>query len=100
MSTRSKLMQSAIASVLAIGSVHAADAQDAKSAGAKEKCYGVAKAGQNDCGTARHSCAGKATKDKASDEWKYVAKGTCQQLGGKTTASGPDSSKAPKFRAY
>ena len=100
MSTRNKLMQSAIASILAIGPVHASDAQDAKSAGAQEKCYGVAKAGQNDCGTARHSCAGKAAKDNAPDEWKYVAKGTCQQLGGKTTAGGPDNSKAPKYRAY
>lgn len=100
MSTRNKLMQSAIASVLALGTVPAADAQDAK-AGAKEKCYGVAKAGQNDCGTARHSCAGKAAKDNAPDEWKYVAKGTCEQMGGKATASGgPDSAKAPKYRAY
>ena len=99
MSTRNKLMQSAIASVLALGSIHAADAQDAKG-DAKEKCYGVAKAGQNDCGTARHSCAGKSTKDNASDEWKYVPTGTCQQMGGKTTAGGPDSAKAPKFRAY
>ena len=95
MSTRNKLLQSAIASVLALGSIHAADAQDVK-----EKCYGVAKAGQNDCGTARHSCAGKSTKDNASDEWKYVPKGTCAQLGGKTSAGGPDSGKAPKFRAY
>jgi uncharacterized membrane protein len=99
MSTRNKLMQSALASVLALGTVQAADAQDAK-ADAKEKCYGVAKAGQNDCGTARHSCAGKAAKDNASDEWKYVPKGTCQQVGGKTTAGGPDSSKAPKYMAY
>ncbi len=100
MSTRNKLMQSAIASVLALGTVTAADAQDAK-AGGKEKCYGVAKAGQNDCGTARHSCAGKAAKDNAPDEWKYVAKGTCEQMGGKSTAAGgPDSAKAPKNRAY
>jgi uncharacterized membrane protein len=99
MSTRNKLMQSAIASVLALGTVQAADAQDAKG-DAKEKCYGVAKAGQNDCGTARHSCAGKATRDNASDEWKYVPKGTCQQMGGKTAAGSPDSSKAPKYRAY
>jgi uncharacterized membrane protein len=98
MSTRNKLMQSAIASVLALGTVHAAETQDAKG-GAKEKCYGVAKAGQNDCGTARHSCAGKAARDNAPDEWKYVATGTCQSIGGKSTAGGPDSAKAPKPKA-
>jgi len=99
MSTRNKLLQSAVASVLALGVAQAADAQDAKG-DAKEKCYGVAKAGQNDCGTARHSCAGKSAKDSAPDEWKYVPKGTCAQLGGKTSPGGTDSGKAPKFRAY
>ena len=55
----------------------------------KEKCYGIAKAGQNDCGTAKHTCAGKSTKDNAPDEWKYVAKGTCEKLGGQTTPASP-----------
>ena len=99
MSTRNKLLQSAVASVLALGIAQAADAQDAKGA-AKEKCYGVAKAGQNDCGTARHSCAGKATKDNAPDEWIYVPRGTCEKMGGKAPAGGADSGKAPRFRAY
>jgi uncharacterized membrane protein len=98
MSTRSKLLQSAVASVIALGVAQSSEAQDAQ--GAKEKCYGVAKAGQNDCGTARHSCAGKATKDNAPDEWKYVPKGTCSQMGGKTSAGGADTGKAPKYRAY
>ena len=96
----SKLLQSAIASVLAIGLAQAANAHDPKDDGVKEKCYGIAKAGQNDCGTARHSCAGKASKDNAPDEWKYVAKGTCQKLGGKPGAGGPDAGKAPRRWAY
>ena len=98
MPSRTKLLQSAIAGVLALGLAQAANSQDAKSA-PKEKCYGIAKAGQNDCGTARHSCAGKATRDNAPDEWKYVAKGTCEKLGGRTSG-GAESGKAPKFRAY
>ena len=61
-------------------------AEDAKSQ--REKCYGVAKKGQNDCGTAQHTCAGKATKDQAPDDWKYVAKGTCEKIGGKTHPPG------------
>lgn len=50
----------------------------------KEKCYGIAKAGQNDCvnmaGT--HSCAGQAKTDNEIGEWKLVAKGTCKSLNG------------------
>ena len=49
-----------------------------------EKCYGVAKAGKNDCGTATHACAGLAKKDNLPDEWKYVAKGTCKNMKGLT----------------
>jgi uncharacterized membrane protein len=99
MSTRNKLLQSAVAGVLARGLAPGSGAQDAK-AQPKEKCYGIAKAGQNDCGTARHSCAGKATKDNAPDEWKYVPKGTCEKAGGKATSGGGDTGKAPKYLAY
>lgn len=50
----------------------------------KEKCFGIAKAGQNDCANlaGTHSCAGQAKKDMDPGEWKYVAKGTCKQAGG------------------
>jgi len=49
----------------------------------KEKCYGIAKAGQNDCAnlTGTHSCAGQAKVADAA-EWKYVAKGTCAGMKG------------------
>ncbi|MBC8021816.1 MAG: DUF2282 domain-containing protein [Burkholderiales bacterium] len=94
-----KLLQSAIAAVLAIAAAQQAFGQEAKSQ-PKEKCYGIAKAGQNDCGTARHSCAGKAARDNAPDEWRYVPKGTCEKMGGKTSAGGADSGKAPKYLAY
>jgi len=47
-----------------------------------EKCYGVAKAGKNDCQTATHSCAGTATKDAAADSWIYVPAGTCDKIAG------------------
>ena len=54
----------------------------------KEKCFGVAKAGQNDCANlaGTHSCAGQAKVDMDKGEWKYVAKGTCEKMGGKTAA--------------
>ena len=78
------IVSSALASVLALGLVGTAAAQDK----GKEKCYGIAKAGQNDCGTATHACAGLAEKDNAPDEWKYVPKGTCTKLGGKLKPPG------------
>jgi uncharacterized membrane protein len=83
MESKRKLLQSAVAGLIAMGFAQASSAQDP--AAEKEKCYGVAKAGQNDCATAKHSCAGKAAKDKDPTEWKMVPKGTCAQAGGSTT---------------
>ena len=50
--------------------------------GNMEKCYGVSKAGKNDCQTATHSCAGTATKDAQGDSWIYVPAGTCAKIAG------------------
>lgn len=52
----------------------------------KDKCYGIAKAGQNDCAnlSASHDCAGKSKLDMSADDWKYVAKGTCVSMKGMT----------------
>ena len=79
------LVSSTLASALAlaIGQAHAADAKPAQ-----EKCFGVAKAGQNDCSSATgtHSCAGQAKVDNDANDWKYVAKGTCEKMGGSTKA--------------
>ena len=56
----------------------------------KEKCFGVAKKGANDCASANgsHSCAGQAKMDNDPNEWKFVAAGTCEKMGGKTMAPG------------
>jgi uncharacterized membrane protein len=55
-------------------------------AAAKEKCYGIAKAGQNDCANlaGTHSCAGQSKLNDDKGEWKYVAKGTCASMKGLT----------------
>ena len=73
---------SALASALALGLAGPSAAQ----AKAKEKCYGIAKAGQNDCAnlSGSHSCAGQSKAEMAVDEWRYVAAGTCKDLKGKT----------------
>jgi uncharacterized membrane protein len=47
-----------------------------------EKCYGVVKAGLNDCQTTSHSCAGTSTADNQGDSWVYVPQGTCAKLTG------------------
>jgi uncharacterized membrane protein len=57
-----------------------------------EKCYGIAKAGTNDCATATHACAGVSKMDNEASEYKIVAKGTCAGLKGSLTP--PDSKKA------
>lgn len=77
MSTQ-RIVLAAVAAAMALSAAPTLQAQ------AKERCYGIAKAGQNDCAnlTGTHSCAGQSTKDNAVDEWKYVAKGECKKAGG------------------
>ena len=45
-----------------------------------EKCYGIAKAGKNDCETRSSSCAGTAKRNGQGDAWVYVPKGTCEKI--------------------
>ena len=62
-------------------------AEDAKAP--KEKCYGVALAGKNDCAAgAGTTCAGTQAVDYDPHQWKYVAKGTCESM---TTPKGHGS---------
>ena len=49
----------------------------------RERCYGVAAAGKNDCATAKHSCATQSVKDKDPSEWIMVPKGLCERIKGK-----------------
>jgi uncharacterized membrane protein len=80
------VVSSALASVLALGLAGAAGAASHAAAAdkAKEKCYGIAKAGQNDCANlaGTHSCAGQSKLEMDSGEWKYVASGTCKAMKG------------------
>lgn len=60
----------------------------AQAQGNVEKCYGIAKAGRNDCQTAKSSCAGTSKKDGQTDAWIAVPKGACQKIvGGSLTSS-------------
>ncbi|WP_269715913.1 BufA1 family periplasmic bufferin-type metallophore [Caulobacter sp. NIBR2454] len=69
----------AAAVVLSAGVAQAATHVEAKPN--QEKCYGIAKAGENDCGAGPGTSCGATSKvDYQGDAWKYVAKGTCTSI--------------------
>lgn len=76
-----------LAIAAAVGSFLAAGPMGAMAGdmGSKDKCYGVAKAGQNDCAANGHSCAGQSKKDNDPNEWKHMPAAECEKMGGKTT---------------
>lgn len=84
-----KMVKAAMAAVIAVGmgttSTSFAAAEKAAPNKEMEKCYGIAKAGMNDCGTPTHACASHSTKDADPNDWMYVPKGACDKIvGGKT----------------
>lgn len=65
-----------VASAVAVAAAPLTKADDSK-----EKCYGVAQAGKNDCASAgNNSCAGQSKADFDGAAWKFVAKGTCASV--------------------
>ena len=53
----------------------------------KEKCYGIAKAGENDCKAGEGtSCAGTSILDYQGNAWKHTDPGACEAIGGSLTA--------------
>jgi uncharacterized membrane protein len=72
-------LASAIAAAIAVPAVTGAQPAPAPKFEA-EKCYGITKAGKNDCQTANSSCAGTSKRDAQKDAWVYVPKGTCDRL--------------------
>jgi len=55
---------------------------DAKSHGATEPCFGVARAGKNDCKTHAHVCAGWSRRDGDPGAFVYLPAGTCERVVG------------------
>lgn len=82
----------AVAAALAVVATGAANAQSSGKKGPTEKCFGVAKAGQNDCAAGPGTtCAGTSKRDYQGNAWKLVAKGTCAKI---KTPKGAGSLKA------
>lgn len=94
MKSNEYMMRSAIAGVLALGTLavggQAMAAMDHMGKGPQEMpkgweaCGGVAKAGMNDCGvkTSLHSCAGQSKQDGEADSYVYLPKGQCDRIVG------------------
>jgi uncharacterized membrane protein len=83
MINKNRLIISAITSMLTLTAAGRVMADtSAVAAPQTEKCYGIVKAGLNDCQTTKQSCAGSATKDKQFDAFIFLPKGTCQKIVG------------------
>jgi uncharacterized membrane protein len=48
----------------------------------RERCFGVIRAGKNDCGIPRQACAGRSPHDAARDEGLLLPAGTCTKIDG------------------
>jgi uncharacterized membrane protein len=67
-----------LAIAAALGSALATAAVSQSQAGTKEKCYGVALKGQNDCAAgAGTTCAATSKVDYQGNAWKLVDQGSC-----------------------
>lgn len=82
------LVNATIAAALGIGLMTAVTNATADNDTDTEKCYGVAKAGKNDCAGNGHPCAGQSSKDGDKSDWIMVTEGVCEKLvNGSTEAS-------------
>jgi len=76
------MVQLAVLTTLVLNSTHALAATKTK----MEKCYGIVKAGMNDCQTATAKCASSSTKDNQRDAFIFLPKGICSRIvGGELT---------------
>ena len=85
MKTKSVLISTAVTSLIAFGaiSMSAQAADDANT----EKCYGIAKAGKNDCAAHGHACAAQSKTNSDAKEWIKLPTGTCERIAGGSTKS-------------
>lgn len=80
---------SAATLALALGTALTLSTAPASAADDKEKCYGVALKGKNDCAAGPGlSCAGTSKVDYQGDAWKYVPKGSCEKTASPTSPTG------------
>ncbi|HUW28956.1 MAG TPA: DUF2282 domain-containing protein [Sulfuriferula sp.] len=92
---RRKFVNTAAASLLALGVLAVAPVSQAAS---MDKCFGIAKAGQNDCAglSGLHSCKGQSSVSDNPGDFKLVPTGTCAKMGGMDMAQAEAKLKAMK----
>jgi len=87
MNMRKAVTASLVAGAVSLAAMGAHNANAA--ADGKEKCYGVALKGKNDCKAgAGTSCAGTSVRDHQGNAWSLVPKGTCEQTVSQTSPTG------------
>ena len=79
MSKKAAMISTAVTSVLALGALALTMPASAQE---MEKCYGVVKAGKNDCAGPGHTCQGQARTDGSDQEFIMLPAGTCDRLAG------------------
>lgn len=82
MTSKSAILAAALSSLLMVTATAFADDDNS------EKCYGVAKAGKNDCAAGAHACAGQSTKTASAKEFIKLPKGTCERIVGGSLSPG------------
>ena len=82
MNNRHKLIIAAVSSAFALSTLALSNHAAAQDDEDKEKCYGVVKAGKNDCAGPGHTCQGQAKADDDPNEFILLPAGTCERLTG------------------
>jgi len=95
MPANKKIAQAAIASVIALGSLATTQTAFAADAPKHIKCYGIAAAGKNDCGSVAGSCSGTVKEAKACYAWIYAPKGVCEKIAGSSVDKPAAGCKGP-----
>lgn len=79
MTNKQALISTAVTSLLAVGALAMSTQASAQE---MEKCYGVVKAGANDCAGPGHTCQGQAATDASAEEFILLPAGTCDRISG------------------
>jgi len=95
MSNKDNVIKATVKGILALAAVNSVVlTTDAIAAQEMEKCYGIVKAGLNDCQTGTQSCAGSSTKDNQADAFIFLPKGTCNKIVGASLLPGTEQPAA------
>ena len=79
--------------IAAVGVIAASLAATPANASKMEKCYGITKAGKNDCAAkdGSHSCATYSAKDADENDWMMLPEGVCDRIVGGIVEKEPDT---------